>query len=316
MASPAKKPTGSARATPRRAATPPAKAPSKVVATKLAKLVKAASKVASKSTKKGAVTTSRNSSVATPGAKSVKRSASAAPTRPKAAAPKTTAARSSKASVPSGAKRAGTRTKAIPARGHPVPVSKKTAAAVTKAAAAPGGKPTVTSRAASSSPGAGGAAKASRATAPKPTKPRKPPAGKTCPLSGIFVPVQTPNVAPRTLDKLRSQLEEERERHLRQAVAYETEAVTLATEREPGDTQFDEESGEGDTISVERERDLLLSASARHAVDEIDRAVARMDAGTYGLCVPAGRRLPVARLEAIPWAEVCVDCQQRVARRR
>ena len=80
--------------------------------------------------------------------------------------------------------------------------------------------------------------------------------------------------------------------------------------------QFDEESGEGDTISVERERDLMLSATANQAVEEIDDALARMAAGTYGLCTPAGRRIPVARLEAIPWAETCVDCKQRVERRR
>jgi RNA polymerase-binding transcription factor DksA len=88
------------------------------------------------------------------------------------------------------------------------------------------------------------------------------------------------------------------------------------TEREQGDTQFDEESGEGDTISVERERDLMLSATASQAVEEIDAALARMDAGTYGLCTPAGRRIAVARLEAIPWAETCVECKQRVERRR
>ena len=44
---------------------------------------------------------------------------------------------------------------------------------------------------------------------------------------------------------------------------------------EPGDIQFDEESGEGDTMNVERERDLALSAQARAAVDEIDRALAQ-----------------------------------------
>ena len=142
------------------------------------------------------------------------------------------------------------------------------------------------------------------------------PAGKTCPLSGIFVPKQSPNIAPKTLEKLRELLIEERARHLHQAVELQNDADLLVTEREQGDTQFDEESGEGDTISVERERDLMLSGNARQAVDEIDRALERMDKGTYGVCVPAGRRINVARLEAIPWAEFCVDCKQRVERPR
>jgi RNA polymerase-binding transcription factor DksA len=150
---------------------------------------------------------------------------------------------------------------------------------------------------------------------PKP-KPKRQPAGKVCPLSGIFVPKQSPNISPKTLEKLRGLLIEERERHLRQATELQAEAEALVSEREQGDTQFDEESGEGDTISVERERDLMLSASARQAVDEIDQALARMEDGTYGLCTPAGRRIVVARLEAIPWADVCVDCKQRVERPR
>ena len=60
----------------------------------------------------------------------------------------------------------------------------------------------------------------------------------------------------------------------------------------------------------------MLSANANQAVEEIDRALERMDDGTYGLCAPAGRRIVVARLEAIPWAETCVDCKQRVERPR
>jgi len=145
---------------------------------------------------------------------------------------------------------------------------------------------------------------------------KKQPAGKTCPLSGMFVPKQSPNITPKTLEKLKDLLLEERDRHVRQAAELQAEAEALVTEREQGDTQFDEESGEGDTISVERERDLMLSATARQAVEEIDAALERMKDGTYGLCTPAGRRIAVARLEAIPWAETCVDCKQRVERRR
>ena len=145
---------------------------------------------------------------------------------------------------------------------------------------------------------------------------KKAPAGATCPLSGIFVPKQSPNITPKTLEKLRELLAEEREHHLRQAADLQADAEALVNDREQGDTQFDEESGEGDTISVERERDLMLSATARLAVEEIDHALERMTAGTYGLCSPAGRRIPVARLEAIPWADTCVDCKQRVERRR
>jgi RNA polymerase-binding transcription factor DksA len=137
-----------------------------------------------------------------------------------------------------------------------------------------------------------------------------------CELSGFEVTPGTPNLSPKTLDRLKSRLLEERARLLRQADEFAAEAEQLAREREGGDTQFDEESGEGDTVNVERERDLLLSASARQEVEDIEKALARMKRGTYGVCRYAGRRLPVERLEVRPWADVCVDCKARAERRR
>jgi RNA polymerase-binding protein DksA len=125
-----------------------------------------------------------------------------------------------------------------------------------------------------------------------------------------------PALAESTLAKLKVQLEEERGRHLKQAEELQAEADALATEREPGDTQFDEESGEGDTVSVERERDLAMSATARQTVDEIEHALERIKDGSYGYCVTCGERIPVARLEVIPWADQCVKCKQRGERRR
>jgi RNA polymerase-binding transcription factor DksA len=78
-------------------------------------------------------------------------------------------------------------------------------------------------------------------------------------------------------------------------------------EREPGDVQFDEESGEGDTLAVERDFDLARSAQARQQVDEIDAALARIDDGSYGLCRVSGLPIPKERLRAIPWATERVE---------
>ncbi len=149
----------------------------------------------------------------------------------------------------------------------------------------------------------------------RPSPPRKP-GSVICPLSGFEVMPTAPNLSEKTVERLQRKLVDERQRHLRQAEELQAEAEALAMERDPGDTQFDEESGEGDTVNVERERDLLLSASARQIVEAIDRALSRMEAGTYGLCVPAGRRIALERLEAIPYAEECVDCKARAERRR
>ena len=147
---------------------------------------------------------------------------------------------------------------------------------------------------------------------------KKPPRKSTviCPLSGFEVKPDRPGLSPRTTERLRVKLLDERLRHLAQADQLQAEAQQLALDRDEGDTQFDEEGGEGDTISVERERDLMLSASAHQIVEDIDRALERIKNRTYGLCTPAGRRISVERLEALPFAETCVDCKARAERRR
>ena len=109
------------------------------------------------------------------------------------------------------------------------------------------------------------------------------------------------------LDKQRRLLLEERNRYITSATRLKAEADSLVEEREPGDVQFDEESGEGDTLAVERERDLALSAHARAAVDQIDAALARIDDGTYGICLVSGKPIPRQRLNAIPWAAERVE---------
>jgi RNA polymerase-binding transcription factor DksA len=160
------------------------------------------------------------------------------------------------------------------------------------------------------------AKKAAAAKAEPVKKAARKPTTVICPLSGFEVKPEKPGLSPKTLERLQTSLLEERARHVQSAADLAAEAEQLAAEREGGDTQFDEESGEGDTINIERERDLLLSASAQQIVDEIDRALARIKNGTYGLCVPAGRRINLERLEALPYAETCVDCKARAERRR
>ena len=84
------------------------------------------------------------------------------------------------------------------------------------------------------------------------------------------------------LKKQREALIAERDSYTRHAEFLEAEADQLARDREPGDVQFDEESGEGDSIAVERDRDLQLSAQARAAIQEIDDALERIKKDTYG----------------------------------
>jgi len=109
------------------------------------------------------------------------------------------------------------------------------------------------------------------------------------------------------LKKQKEELVSKRATYTASADRLAEEARALMEDRDPGDVQFDEESGEGDTLAVERDRDLALSAQARQAVEEIDMALERLEKGVYGLCTSAGDVIPKARLEFIPEASVCVE---------
>ena len=89
------------------------------------------------------------------------------------------------------------------------------------------------------------------------------------------------------LEEIEELLLEERAIYQEQATSLRAEADSLALEREPGDVQFDEESGEGGTVTVDRERNLALSGQAALAVEEIDYADA------------AGRRQDLRLLRAL-----------------
>ncbi len=114
---------------------------------------------------------------------------------------------------------------------------------------------------------------------------------------------------PKFLEEQRALLEDERSVYLGQAHDLRAEADALAQEREPGDVQFDEESGEGGTVTVDRERDLALSAQALAAVEEIDAALTKIDRRTYGACERCHQAIPKARLRALPFARLCVACK-------
>ena len=67
--------------------------------------------------------------------------------------------------------------------------------------------------------------------------------------------------------------------------------------------------------TFQREYELALTQNARDLVDLAERALARIDDGTYGVCESCGQPIGKARLEAFPRATLCVTCKQREERR-
>ncbi len=87
----------------------------------------------------------------------------------------------------------------------------------------------------------------------------------------------------------------------------ETELDNLARARRDG-SDDDEHDPEGVPLSTEWSRLVGLLQSARSEAAEVESALLRLEAGTYGVCSQCGKTIPVERLEARPFADRCVPC--------
>jgi RNA polymerase-binding transcription factor DksA len=76
-------------------------------------------------------------------------------------------------------------------------------------------------------------------------------------------------------------------------------------------TADDEHDPEGSTLSGEWQRVEALRRAARAELAEVEASLARVAAGTYGVCANCGRDIPVERLEVRPHATMCVACASR-----
>jgi RNA polymerase-binding protein DksA len=65
------------------------------------------------------------------------------------------------------------------------------------------------------------------------------------------------------------------------------------------------------TATLGREIDYTLGDNAEQVLSEIDAALKRIEDGTYGTCVNCGCEIPRERLEANPWASLCIDCKRK-----
>jgi RNA polymerase-binding transcription factor DksA len=192
----------------------------------------------------------------------------------------------------------------------------KKAAPAAKKAAGPAKKTAPASKAAASATKAAAAAAALdvEAAAPAPARttftPKPKPPAPVRPKTGPYAKDL------KFLEEISELLVEERTIYQEQATSLRAEADSLALEREPGDVQFDEESGEGGTVTVDRERNLALSGQAALAVEEIDYATIRVADKTYGYCERCFQPIPKPRLRALPYARLCVACKSGGLSRR
>jgi RNA polymerase-binding transcription factor DksA len=251
----------------------------------------------------------------------------AAPTTKSAPAKKSTPVKSAPAKkvVPAAKKAVPTLAKSTPAK-NVAPAAKKSTPP--PKGAAPAKKvSTIAKKSAPAAKKAAAPAKKAAAAKVAPSAVKAAPEVAPPPARTTFTPKPKPPapVRPKTgpyakdekfLEEIGELLLEERAIYQEQATSLRAEADSLALEREPGDVQFDEESGEGGTVTVDRERNLALSGQAALAVEEIDYATVRVADRTYGYCERCFQPIPKPRLRALPYARLCVACKSGGLSRR
>ena len=117
------------------------------------------------------------------------------------------------------------------------------------------------------------------------------------------------------LDELRQRLEAERAELQVQLTTIEETSFATSQSDISGEVSFDEENADAGSFTFERERDLSIENNVRDLMGKIDRALARMDSGTYGICSRCGKPIEKARLKALPYADLCIKDAQAQSRR-
>ena len=118
------------------------------------------------------------------------------------------------------------------------------------------------------------------------------------------------------IEDLRAHLLEEQAELRSQLAELESSTFSEAQSDLTGETAFDEEYADSGTNTFERERDLSLENNVRDLLEKIDKALARMDEGTFGRCERCGKPIEKARIKALPYVSLCIKDKQAETRPR
>jgi DnaK suppressor protein len=109
------------------------------------------------------------------------------------------------------------------------------------------------------------------------------------------------------LESIRRELERQQE-----DLRHELEQYGAALDAD--EVAFDADAGFSDRShsTEERSRVMAVVRALRSNLHDVERAITKMEGGTYGMCERCGKPIAPERLEAIPWAILCIDCKRLV----
>ena len=188
---------------------------------------------------------------------------------------------------------------------------KKTTAKRTPVPKSPARKPaskktaTATAPAVGKKPGASGSKPAIKKPVSRPAPPA-PPKKK----------VRAAKLDKAQLEKIRANLVEKQIELEARKKELDEASFTSTQSDITGEVGLDEDFADAGTATFERERDLSIRNNIRDLIDQVTRAMQRIDEGTYGTCERCGQPIDATRLKELPHASLCLDCKRREERAR
>jgi DnaK suppressor protein len=116
-------------------------------------------------------------------------------------------------------------------------------------------------------------------------------------------------------EALKQQLLKERERLAREIAELDAD-LSESLEDSSDESPYDQHMAETASVTLDREIDLTLQENVRAALGQIDRALVKLESGTYGSCDKCGKSIGEGRLLVAPFATLCIDCKRLEERNR
>jgi len=118
-------------------------------------------------------------------------------------------------------------------------------------------------------------------------------------------------LAKSTVERFRKRLVEERDRLGLMVEDYEREREDARLTESSADRSPDPGNAEAGSMKFEYEKELSIEQNLIDLKSKVEIALRKIEAGTYGICERCGEAIPMARLDALPYSTLCVDCARR-----
>jgi DnaK suppressor protein len=119
------------------------------------------------------------------------------------------------------------------------------------------------------------------------------------------------SLAQSTVKRFQKELEVERDRLVDVIAEHEKEMEDARNSETAADRSSDPENADAGSMRLEYAKELSIERNAADLLHKVEHALRRIDTGGYGVCEVCGEAIPIARLEVLPYATMCVTCASK-----